>query len=62
MEFSGLPNSNFIVRGSTSRPAATTRSVGVTFMTLIGQATFTYEYKQAPGQRRQTIGFRVRFK
>jgi hypothetical protein len=27
-----------------------------------GQATMTYEYKRAEGQKRQTLGFRMRFK
>ena len=35
---------------------------GLTFATLVGQATFTYEYKKAPGQTRQTASLRFRFK
>ena len=60
--FSGLTNSNFIVQGINIPANSVNVKGGLTFMTLIGQATATYEYKQAPGQRRQTIGFRVRFK
>jgi hypothetical protein len=35
--------------------------MGVTFVPLIGEATFTYEFKVATGQHRQTVGVRVRF-
>ena len=61
VEFSGIPGSDFIVEG-VGVPAHTySGKVGITFVPLFGQATFTYEFRVAPGQRRQSAGFRVRF-
>ncbi|HYT66058.1 MAG TPA: autotransporter-associated beta strand repeat-containing protein [Vicinamibacterales bacterium] len=62
VRFSGLPKSDFIVEGINIPASTYSTKMGVTFATIFGQATVTYEYKQAPGQRRQTAGFRIRFK
>jgi len=62
MTFSGLPNSDFIVEGIDVPASSYHTRAGVTFQTLPGQATFTYEYKRAPGQRQQTASLRFRFK
>ena len=60
--FDGLPKSDFIVEGINIPANSYSARGGMTIATMFGQATFTYEYKAAPGQRRQTVGFRVRFK
>ena len=62
VEFEGLPNSEFIVQGINIPANSYSAKLGATFETILGKATFTYEYKHAPGQRRQTAGFRIRFK
>lgn len=62
VKFTGLPNSEFIVEGINVPASSYHTRAGLTFATLVGQATFTYEYKQAPGQRRQTASLRFRFK
>jgi uncharacterized protein with beta-barrel porin domain len=61
VSFSGLPNSGFMVQGLGAPVDSFAGKVGVTFVPLFGQATFTYEFKAAPGQTRNSVGFRVRF-
>jgi hypothetical protein len=62
VQFSGLPNSEFIVEGINVPASSYQTRAGLTFATVVGQATFTYEYKKAPGQTRQTASLRFRFK
>lgn len=62
VEFEELPSSDFIIQGINIPANSYSTRMGLTFATKIGQATFTYEYKHAPGQRRQTAGLRFRFK
>jgi len=62
MRFDGLPTSDFIVEGINIPANSYSVRGGMTFALGFGQATATYEYKQAQGQRRQTVGFRMRFK
>ena len=62
VKFTGLPNSEFIVEGINVPASSYHTRAGVTFATLVGQATFTYEFKKAPGQTRQTASLRFRFK
>lgn len=62
VRFSGLPQSDFIVEGLNIPASSYSARGGMTFATWLGQATFTYEYKQSPGARRQTAGLRIRFK
>jgi autotransporter-associated beta strand protein len=61
LTFSGFPNSDFQVQGIGIPANTYSGKMGVTFVPLIGEATFTYEFKVATGQRRQTVGLRVRF-
>jgi len=61
MTFAGLPNSDFQVQGIGIPANTYSGKMGVTFVPLIGEATFTYEFKIATGQRRHTAGVRVRF-
>jgi autotransporter-associated beta strand protein len=62
LAFSGLANSNFQVQGIGVPLNMYSGRLGMTLATFAGQATFTYEFKQAPGQRRQTASIRFRFK
>ncbi|HVD93260.1 MAG TPA: autotransporter-associated beta strand repeat-containing protein, partial [Vicinamibacterales bacterium] len=62
LAFSGLANSDFKVQGIGVPLNMYSGRLGMTFVTRLGNATLTYEFKQAPGQRRQTLGLRVRFK
>jgi hypothetical protein len=62
VRFTGLPKSDFIVAGINIPASTLSTKAGMTFATLFGQATLTYEFKKATGQTRQTIGFRIRFK
>ena len=62
VKFEGLPQSDFIVEGINIPANTYSTKVGLAFATWLGQATFTYEYRKAPGQQRQTAGFRIRFK
>jgi len=61
MALSGFPTSDFQVTGIGVPVNTYAGKLGVTFVPWIGQATFTYEFKAAEGQRRQSVGFRVRF-
>ena len=61
MALSGFPDSDFQVKGIGVPVNTYAGKLGVTFVPWIGQATFTYEFKAAEGQRRQSVGFRVRF-
>ena len=61
LTFSGFPNSDFQVQGIGVPANTYSGKMGLTFVPLIGEATFTYEFKVATGQRRQTAGVRVRF-
>jgi uncharacterized protein with beta-barrel porin domain len=61
LTFSGFPNSDFQVQGIGVPANTFSGKFGVTFVPLFGEATFTYEFKAAQGQRRQTAGVRVRF-
>jgi hypothetical protein len=62
MNFTGVPESDFTIRGLGIPTRSYTLRGGMTLMMLLGQATFTYEYKAAEGERRQSFGFRMRFK
>ena len=62
MNLSGFPASDFIVEGIGVPASTYSGRVGLTLDTFLGQATMVYEYKQAPGERRQSAGLRVRFK
>ena len=62
LSFDGFPDSNFTIEGIGVPNNSYSGRGGVTMVTLIGQATLAYEFKVAPGQKRQTLGFRVRFK
>jgi hypothetical protein len=62
MNFTGLPESDFTIRGLGIPNTSYTLRGGMTLVMLLGQATFTYEYKDAEGERRQSFGFRMRFK
>ena len=62
VSFEGLPRSDFTVQGINIPANTYNTKVGLAFATWLGQATFTYEYRKASGQRRQTAGFRIRFK
>jgi hypothetical protein len=62
LAFSGLPNSDFKVQGIGVPLNMYSGRLGMTLVNWLGQATLTYEFKQAPGQRRQTLGLRFRFK
>jgi uncharacterized protein with beta-barrel porin domain len=62
VRFDGFPNSDFIVQGINIPTSTYTIRGGMVFVMRFGQATLTYEYKGAVGQKRQTLGFRVRFK
>ena len=62
VKFEGLPVSDFTVQGINIPANTYSTKAGLAFATWLGQATFTYEYRKASGQRRQTAGFRIRFK
>jgi uncharacterized protein with beta-barrel porin domain len=62
VRFDGLPQSDFIVEGLNIPAQSVSVRGGMNLALLFGQATVTYEYKTAQGQRRQTAGIRVRFK
>ena len=62
MRFDGLPTSDFIVEGINIPANSYSLRGGLTIAPRFGQATATYEYKHAQGQRRQIVGFRMRFK
>ena len=62
VRFDGLPESDFIVQGINIPTSAYSVRGGMNIMLPFGQATMTYEYKRAEGQKRQTLGFRMRFK
>lgn len=62
MRFDGLPTSDFIVEGINIPASSYSLRGGMTIALPFGQATATYEYKRAQGQRRQLLGFRMRFK
>jgi autotransporter-associated beta strand protein len=62
VRFDGFPSSDFIVEGINIPTSTYTVRGGMVFVMLFGQATLTYEYKGAEGQKRQTVGFRMRFK
>ena len=62
VRFDGFPNSDFIVDGINIPTSTYSVRGGVVFALRFGQAALTYDYKQAEGQKRQTVGFRMRFK
>jgi len=62
VRFDGLPTSDFIVEGINIPANSYSLRGGLTIALPFGQATTTYEYKRAQGQRRQIVGFRMRFK
>ena len=61
VRFDGLPASDFIVEGINIPASSYSLRGGMTIAMPFGQATATYEYKRAQGQRRHIVGFRVRF-
>ena len=61
VRFDGLPASDFIVEGINIPASSYSLRGGLTIALPFGQATTTYEYKRAQGQRRHIVGFRMRF-
>ena len=62
LAFADIAQSQFKVEGIGVPGNTYSVKAGATMKLRVGQATFTYEFRQAPGQTRHTAGLRFRFK
>ena len=61
MEFTGLPQSDFKVGGIGVPGNSYAGTAGAIMKLRLGMLTFTYQFKQAPGEHSQSAGLRFKF-
>ena len=62
LHFEDAPTNDFVVEGLPLSGNAFSGRGGVTMMTKLGAWTLEYAYRRSPGQSRQSLDFRIRFK